>query len=104
MPTPTVAQAKPERKLTYQQEQAALLRQHEGKEIHIEIPKEPEVNPEVYRDVVPMLFRGFVAMPAQIGEALFVFKSLNQHEFDMIKLMSPLEKTNSYKYWDILLS
>lgn len=104
MPTVARQEALPERKLTYQQEQAALLARHEGREIRIEVPKEPEVNPEVYRDVVPLLFRGFVTMPAQIGEAIFVFKSLNQHEFDLIKLMGPIEKTNSYKYWDILLS
>ncbi len=104
MPTVARQEAPPERKLTYQQEQAALLARHEGREIRIEVPKEPEVNPEVYRDVVPLLFRGFVTMPAQIGEAIFVFKSLNQHEFDLIKLMGPIEKTNSYKYWDILLS
>ena len=69
--------ASQQRPTTYAQQQEALRHRHEGtgKEITIEIPKEPEVNPEVYRDVTPLLFHGFVSMPAQIGDAIFVFKS-----------------------------
>ena len=76
---------------TYEDEQAKLLRQHEGKpapadEFHIQAPKEPEVDPKVYRDVEPMLFRGFLTVSAEIGNVLFTFKSLNHHEFDMLRL------------------
>jgi hypothetical protein len=96
-----MANAAPQEK--YKQEQEALARKHDGKEITIEAPKEPEVNPEVYRDVEPLLFRGFLTVPAQIGGALFVFKSLNHHEFEMIRLSGFLER-GAYKYWDMLLA
>jgi hypothetical protein len=98
------AAPQPKPRLTYEEEQEAFRRRHEGKEITIEAPKEPEVNPEVYRDVLALLFRGFVSVPAEIGSALFVFKSLNHHEFELLRLMGAMEKNNSYKYWDMLLS
>jgi hypothetical protein len=87
----------------YAKEQENLRRRLEGN-IKVEAPREPEVNPEVYRDVTSILFRGFVTVPAQIGAAVFVFKSLNHHEFEMLRLMGVMEKTNSYKYWDMLLA
>ncbi len=91
--------------LTYEQEQEVLRRRVEGESgIHIEPPKQPEVNPEVYRDVIPLLFHGFLTVSAQIGGALFVFKSLNHHEFELLKFMGGLEKSGSYKYWDIFLA
>jgi hypothetical protein len=96
----TVAQ-KP--KLTYEQEQEAL-RRSEGRDIHIDPPKEPEVNPEVYRDVLTMLFKGFVMVPAQIGEAKFVFKSLNHHEFEFLQLVCAGEKEVSNKHWNLFLA
>ncbi len=90
---------------TYEEEQEALRRRVEGKDpITIQAPKDPEVNPEVYRDVMPILFRGFVTVPAQIGEAFFVFKSLNHHEFELLRMMGVLEAENTYKYWDMLLA
>ena len=92
-------------KLTYAQEQAALMRKHEGKDqIRIEPPREPEVNPEVYRDVMPMLFRGFLTVSAKIGGATFVFKSLNHHEFGMLQLMGVMDKDAGYRQWDMLLA
>ncbi len=90
--------------MTYEQEQEALRRQQDASQIHIEAPKDPEVKPEIYRDVVPLLFRGFLTVPAMIGEALFVFKSLNHHEFEMLRLMGAMEKETSYKFWDLLLA
>lgn len=90
--------------VTYEEQQEALRRKYDGADIRIEAPKEPEVNPEVYRDVGPLIFRGFLTVPAQIGEATFVFKSLNHHEFDFLRLMGVMEKGTSYKHWDTLLA
>lgn len=95
--------AKPKPKLTYEQEQELLRRKAEGSEIRIDPPKDPEVNPEVYRDVHPLLFRGFLTIAATIGDVLFVFKSLNHHEFELLRLMGILD-AGTYKQWDMLLA
>jgi hypothetical protein len=50
------------------------------------VEAEPEVNPEVYRDCEPLLFKGFVYQSASINDVPFVFKSLNHHEFELIRL------------------
>ena len=93
----------------YDEEQAKLRRKLEGTPEPGEITgnvKPPEVNPEVYRDVVPLLFRGFLTVSAEINEVPFVFKSLNQHEFDMVRFMgsfqSGVEPTS--KFWNLFLS
>lgn len=52
------------------------------------VEKEPEVNPEVYRDCEPLLFKGFIYQGAAINEVPFVFKSLNHHEFELIRLVA----------------
>jgi hypothetical protein len=93
--------------LTYEQEQELLARRQEGKDIRIEPPKEPEVNPEIYRDVVALLFRGFLTAPADINGARFVFKSLNHHEFELLRFCSGYQDDDStltYKFWDTLLA
>lgn len=90
---------------SYEEQQAALKRKFEGDaDIHIEAPKEPEVNPAVYRDVEPMVFRGFLTIPAEINGAIIVFKSLNNHEFELLRLSGAFEKNVGYKFWDIFLS
>lgn len=89
---------------SYEQEQDALRRKYDGKEIHIEAPKEPEVNPEVYRDVEPILFRGFLTVPAEIGEVSIVFKSLNHHEYELLRLSGSFEHGGTYKLWDTFLA
>ena len=53
-------------------------------DIRISAPKEPEVNPEVYRDVESLLFRGFIIIPAIINGVQFLFKSMNHHEFEYL--------------------
>ena len=68
----------------YEQEQELLRQEHEGK-IQVQAPKEPEVNPEVYKDVEPLLFRGFLTLRAEIGGIWFVLKSLNHHEFELLR-------------------
>lgn len=56
--------------------------------IRIPAPKEPEVNPEVWRDVESLLFRGFLAIPAEINGVEFIFKSLNHHEYDHVQWLN----------------
>jgi len=81
----------------YTEDQAGLRRQGDtssddgdGDDLHITIPQGlPEVNPDVYRDIDPLLFKGFVHTQANINDVQFVFKSLNQHEFEMLRLMQP---------------
>jgi hypothetical protein len=47
----------------------------------------PEVSDSVYRDVEPMLFRGFLTVGAEINGVPFVFKSLNHHEFTRLNMI-----------------
>ena len=56
--------------------------------IRIPIPQDPEVNPEVFRDVERLLFRGFLTLYAEVNGVAFVFKSMNHHEFDNIQLVT----------------
>lgn len=78
---------------SYDQTQGELQQRFEGEDFHIDAPKEglPEVNPEVYKDVDPLLFRGFLIVPAEINGVSFVFKSLNHHEFNLLSLMATLD-------------
>jgi hypothetical protein len=54
-------------------------------EIHIEPPREAEVNPAVYKDVESLLFRGFLVIQATINGVPFVFKSMNHHEYEYLQ-------------------
>jgi len=76
----------------YVEEQQRLKDQLEGGTAYDEdgqiVEVDPEVNPEVYRDCEPLLFKGFVYQGATINEVPFVFKSLNHHEFELIRLMA----------------
>jgi len=63
--------------------------------LKINIPKEPEVNPAVYRDVENLLFRGFIVLPAEINGVRFIFKSMNHHELEYLQWVTagePLER------------
>jgi hypothetical protein len=78
----------PEATQTYESEQTKLQAEYSGnsaEDIHITIPKEPEVNPEVWKDVEPLLYRGFLTVSAEINSVSFVFKSLNHHEFELLR-------------------
>lgn len=58
-------------------------------DIKIDVPIGlPEVNPEIYKDVENLLFRGFLTISGEINSVSFVFKSLNQHEFSLLQFMS----------------
>src|ERR1700733_9117926 len=93
---------------SYEESQGVLQRKYEGDDFHIDVPKEgpPEVNPEVYKDVEPLLFRGFLHVSAEINGVPFVFKSLNHHEFMLLTLMAPLDsrKAEAYFYSTFLAS
>ena len=94
---------------TYEEEQAALQREVDGdadpSDIVIDAPKDPEVNPEVYRDVIPLLTKGFLYVPVTIGDVPFVFKSLNQHEFELVRLLSGATDGNvPRRFWDLFLA
>ncbi len=94
-------------KESYEQEQTRLREQYDGKkEIRIEAPKEPEVNPEVYRDVEALLYRGFILLPAELNGVRFVFKSLNQHEFETIRLFGGLQEKSepTAEFWALFLA
>lgn len=91
----------------YDKDQESLRRKNEGEtddDSRPLIPKAPEVNQEVYRDVAPMLFRGFLSVSATISGVPFVFKSLNQHEFDMIHLMGGGADEQAPGFWDLFLA
>lgn len=93
----------------YAEEQEKLRRELEGgaaDEIHITAPKDPEVDPKVYRDVEPLLFKGFLTVSAEINGVYFVFKSLNQHEFELLRLSGGVRATGelSEKFWDLFLA
>jgi len=93
----------------YGKEQERLRRQSDGDpdedDVRTAVPRAPEVNPEVYRDVPPMLFRGFLTQQADINGVLFVFKSLNQHEYEMTRLMGGgMGELVSPRFWDMFLA
>ena len=76
-------------------------------EVTIDVPREPEVNPEVYADVSELLTRGFLMASVDIGDVPFVFKSLNHHEMGTIRLLSGLtdkSKTVPPRFWDLFLA
>jgi hypothetical protein len=80
----------------YLEEQARLQADLDGEapdDLKIEIPKDPEVNPIVYRDVESLLYRGFIHIAADINGVPFVLKSLNQHEYDLLQMVSGPRKT-----------
>lgn len=90
----------------YAEQQEQLARQLEdghAAEIQIQAPKDPEVKPEVYRDVEPLIFRGFLTIAAEINGVRFVFKSLNQHEMDLLRWMHPEGKATA-DFWNQFLA
>lgn len=65
----------------------------------------PEVNPEIYRDVEPVLFQGFLSQAATINKVRFVFKSLNHHEFLRLSMFYDLSDPKELKpYYDAFLA
>jgi hypothetical protein len=78
----------------YEAEQAALREEYgtdSGEEEDLPQVEAPEVDPKVYKDVEPLLFRGFLCLPAEINGVPFVFKSLNHQEFEKLQLLSSFQ-------------
>ncbi len=90
----------------YAQQQDRFRKQLEGDQDDLPEFKPPEVNPEHYRDVESLLFRGFLTVAAEINGVLFVFKSLNHHEFGLIRMMGDVRDglPPPQKFWDIFLA
>jgi len=92
---------------SYEKEQSRLRAERDGageEDVSITAPVEPEVNPLIYKDVEPMLFRGFLTVAAQINGVSFVFKSLNHHEFELLKFYGGFEATLSQEFWGVFLA
>lgn len=69
-------------------EEAVASEEVDPDQIRIPAPKDPEVNPAIYRDVESLLFRGFLVLQAEINGVIFTFKSMNHHEFEYIQWIS----------------
>lgn len=92
---------------TYEDEQQKLQNELAGlpaEGIQITVPKDPEVKPEVWKDVEPLLYRGFLTLPAEINGVYFVFKSLNHHEFELLRFYGDYRDTKKQAFWDIFLA
>lgn len=83
----------------YAQDQSSFRDEFEGSDeaLHVDTLKIPEVNPEIYKDVEPLLFRGFLHVFAEINGVPFIFKSLNHHEFSFLNLMNPKDSNTSHR-------
>jgi hypothetical protein len=90
----------------YDRQQAELDQLEKDEEKRVEAPREPEVNPEVYKDVESLLYRGFLTQSAEINDVHFVFKSLNHHEFELIRMSGGHTKNGqpSQRFWDMFLA
>jgi hypothetical protein len=90
--------------LTYEAEQERLKAEYDG-QVTITAPRDPEVNPEVYKDVEPLLYRGFLTVPAVINDVYFVFKSLNQHEYELLRFSGGVQSNQvTDRFWDMFLA
>lgn len=92
---------------SYEDQQAELQKMEDGGDgIRIEAPKEPEVNPEVYKDVEPLLYRGFLTQSVSMNGVDFVFKTLNHHEFELLRLGTNFDpkKPIQQKFWNRFLA
>jgi len=96
---------------TYDEDQERLRRQYDGEPADDDIdesfiPKEPEVDPRVYRDVEPLLSKGFLHQSASIGGTSFVFKSLNHREFELVNISFKLQSgfSGTSKFYSCLLA
>jgi bacterioferritin (cytochrome b1) len=92
----------------YSEEQARLQRERDGgpreDDFHIEAPKPPEVNPEVFKDVEPLLFNGFLYAAAEINGVSFVFKSLNHHEFERLGMLASAGRQGQRFFYEMFLA
>lgn len=96
----------------YAREQARLQAELDGtpadENLRIEVPKDPEVNPQVWKDVEPMLYRGFVVVAAELGDDAgripVVFKSLNHHEYGLLSFLGDFAGAPPARFWNRFLA
>ncbi len=67
------------------QEESSFTQPEEKEAPEIQAPSDPEVNPEIYKDVESLIFRGFLVKSANINGVPFAFKSLNHREFEFLQ-------------------
>lgn len=80
----------------YEGEQETLRQKQEGvQDLSITAPQVPKVNPEVYRDLESLLFKGFVYAPSDINGVSVIFKSLNHHEYERLGFLDLGGRTRS---------
>lgn len=58
--------------------------QSDSQDIRIDVVQEPEVKPEVWKDTESLIYKGFITLNGDINGVEFIFKSLNQHEFQFV--------------------
>lgn len=95
---------------SYEEQQKELRKiqglDDEEEDLEVKPQKDPEVNPEVYRDVEPYLFRGFLTQAADVNGVLVVFKTVNHHEHELIRLSGGYGETGgpTSQFWNRFLS
>jgi hypothetical protein len=89
----------------YEAEQARLNGEGDP-DIQIDVPREVEVDPRVYKDSEALLFRGFIYAHLEINGVHFVLKSLNQHEFDNLQFVAGLhsDAQATKKFYNLFLA
>jgi len=93
----------------YEAEQRKLRQEYGSEESDEAVPEVqdiPEVNPEIYKDVEPLLFQGFLTASATIYKQRFIFKSLNHHEFNRLSLFEEVgrDPVALQHYYDLFLA
>lgn len=90
----------------YAAEQERLAQGGGADQTALPIPAMPEVRAEIYQETSLLIFRGFLTLSSEINDVGFVWKSLNQHEFDLIRLSGnflpgrPLPE----RFWDTFIA
>lgn len=101
--------------ISYEEQQKELRKiqgyDDEEEDSPVRIPQDPEVNPEVYRDVEPYLFRGFLTQTTTLNEGSekavsLVFKTVNHHEHELIRLSGGYGNKGepTPQFWQLFLS
>ena len=89
----------------YRAEQDRMRAEADGDEdVQITAPIEPEVNLDIYKDVEALLYRGFLTAYARVNGIPFVFKSLNHHEFDLLRFAGDFDGTFTPETWGRFLA
>lgn len=80
------------------------IEETDPQDIRIEAPREPEVKPEVWKDVESMIYRGFITLSGDINGVEFLFKSLNHHEFEFVQWLANGGSTSTDRFYNTFLA